>query len=97
MGPQRRRRQHRRAAIQIIGLIVIWLAADRPELVCMFYLVFLVIAGIGAALFMDKPRSSDIERQSDGRLPQYRDTWIIGILYGHLRLVHRFRFRSPRC
>ena len=23
-------------AIQIIGLIVIWLAADRPELVCMF-------------------------------------------------------------
>ncbi|HMS77566.1 nitrate/nitrite transporter [Gordonia sp. (in: high G+C Gram-positive bacteria)] len=68
-------------AIQIIGLIVIWLAADRPELVCMFYLVFLVIAGIGAALFMDNLDHQTSSAKAMVDCLKYRDTWIIGILY----------------
>ena len=36
--------------IQLIGLLVIWLASDKPEIVCAIYLVALAVAGIGVTV-----------------------------------------------
>ena len=67
--------------VQIVGLLVIWLAADRPEIVCAIYLVALAVAGIGAALYMD-----NLDHQtSSGRAMldcfRHRDSWLISLLY----------------
>ncbi|MFT4042316.1 MAG: nitrate/nitrite transporter [Gordonia sp. (in: high G+C Gram-positive bacteria)] len=67
--------------IQIIGLIVIWLAADNPEIICAIYLVGLAFAGIGAALYMD-----NLDHQtSSGRAMidclKHYDSWLISLLY----------------
>ncbi len=67
--------------VQLIGLAVIWLASDQPEIVCSIYLVALAVAGVGAAIYMD-----NLDHQtSSGRAMidclKYRDTWLICLLY----------------
>jgi NNP family nitrate/nitrite transporter-like MFS transporter len=68
-------------AIQLVGLLVIWLASDKPEILCAIYLVLLAIAGVGAAIYMD-----NLDHQtSSGRAMldtlKYKDTWLISLLY----------------
>ncbi|NDK89497.1 NarK/NasA family nitrate transporter [Gordonia desulfuricans] len=68
-------------AVQLLGLLVIWLASDKPEIVCAIYLVGLAIAGVGAAIYMD-----NLDHQtSSGRAMidclKHYDSWLISILY----------------
>lgn len=67
--------------IQLIGLLVIWLASDRPEIVCSIYLVALVVAGIGAAIYMDNLDHQTSSAKAMVDCLKYRDTWLIGLLY----------------
>ncbi|MCF3939876.1 nitrate/nitrite transporter [Gordonia sp. Z-3] len=67
--------------VQLIGLAVIWLASDQPEIVCAIYLVALAVAGVGAAIYMD-----NLDHQtSSGRAMidclRHKDTWLICLLY----------------
>ena len=68
-------------AIQLIGLLVIWLAADRPEIVCAIYLFALALAGFGAALFMDNLDHQTSSYRSMVDCLKFRDTWLISLLY----------------
>ncbi len=68
-------------AIQLIGLSVIWLAADRPEIVCAIYLFALALAGFGAAVFMDNLDHQTSSYRSMVDCLKYRDTWLISLLY----------------
>jgi MFS transporter, NNP family, nitrate/nitrite transporter len=67
--------------VQLIGLLVIWLAAHRPEIVCAFYLVALAIAGVGAAYYMDNLDHQTSSYRSMVDCLKHRDTWLISLLY----------------
>jgi MFS transporter, NNP family, nitrate/nitrite transporter len=67
--------------IQLIGLLVIWLASDQPEIVCAVYLVALAVAGIGAALYMDNLDHQTASGRAMLDCLRYRDTWLICLLY----------------
>lgn len=67
--------------VQLIGLAVIWLAADRPEIVCAIYLVALAVAGVGAALYMDNLDHQTASGRAMIDCLKYRDTWLICLLY----------------
>jgi NNP family nitrate/nitrite transporter-like MFS transporter len=70
------------AAVQMIGLLVIAVAGNRaPYWVCAFYLVFLAVAGIGAALFMDNLDQHRIDLAAMRSILSVRDTWVISLLY----------------
>ena len=68
-------------AVQLIGLLVIWLSADRPEIVCAVYLLALTIAGIGAAIYMDNLDHQTSSYRSMVDSLGHRDTWLISLLY----------------
>lgn len=68
-------------AVQVIGLLVIWLFADRPEIVCAIYLVALAVAGVGAALYMDNLDHQTASGKAMVDCLKYRDTWLICLLY----------------
>lgn len=73
-------------AIQIVGLIVIaTVGDDQPYWVCGLYLVLLIAAGVGAALFMNNVAQHRVQL---GRLRSIlvavastRDTWVLSLLY----------------
>lgn len=67
--------------IQLIGLLVIWLASDKPEIVCAIYLVALAFAAIGAAIYMDNLDHQTSSYRSMVDCLKYRDTWLISLLY----------------
>ncbi|MGV9712126.1 nitrate/nitrite transporter [Gordonia sp. NPDC003424] len=67
--------------IQLVGLLVIWLASDQPEIVCAIYLVALAFAGIGAAIYMDNLDHQTASYRSMVDCLKYRDTWLISLLY----------------
>ncbi len=67
--------------VQLIGLLVIWLTTDKPEIVCAVYLVALVFAGIGAAIYMDNLDHQTSSYKSMVETLKYRDTWLISLLY----------------
>ncbi|MBO0882374.1 MAG: NarK/NasA family nitrate transporter [Mycobacterium sp.] len=70
------------AVVQLIGLLVIAVAGNRaPYWVCAFYLVFLAVAGIGAALFMDNLDQHRIDLTAMRSILSERDTWVISLLY----------------
>ncbi|MBV9091821.1 MAG: NarK/NasA family nitrate transporter [Mycobacteriaceae bacterium] len=70
------------AVIQIVGLLVIATAGNRsPHWVCAVYLVFLSIAAIGAALFMDNLTNQRTNGRSMVDVMAYRDSWLIALLY----------------
>ena len=69
-------------AVQLLGLLVIAWAGDRqPYWVCAFYLVALVIAGIGAALFMDNLDGPGVDLAAMRAAVRNRHTWTISLLY----------------
>ncbi|MEH3156912.1 MAG: NarK/NasA family nitrate transporter [Gordonia paraffinivorans] len=68
-------------AVQLVGLLVISLATDRPEIVCAVYLVLLAVAGVGAALFMDNLDHQTSSGKAMIDCLKYRDTWLISLLY----------------
>lgn len=68
-------------AVQLIGLLVIWLASDKPEIVCAIYLVALAVAGIGAAVYMDNLDHQTSSYRSMIDCLKYRDTWLVSLLY----------------
>jgi NNP family nitrate/nitrite transporter-like MFS transporter len=68
--------------IQLVGLLVIATLGNRqPYWVCAVYLVALVIAGIGAALYMDNLEQHKIDTSAMGAILKVRDTWVISLLY----------------
>ncbi len=67
--------------VQIIGLLVIWLFADNPEIVCAIYLFALTFAGIGAAIYMDNLDHQTSSYRSMAECLKYRDTWLMSLLY----------------
>src|SRR6195952_4126115 len=68
--------------IQLIGLLVIATAGNRaPHLVCAVYLVFIAIAAVGAALFMDNLTNQRTNGKSMIEVMGHRDSWIIALLY----------------
>lgn len=70
------------AVIQIIGLLVIATAGNRsPHLVCAAYLVFIAIAALGAALFMNNLTNQHTDARSMLEVCGYRDSWLIALLY----------------
>lgn len=69
-------------AVQLLGLLVIAVAGNRqPYWVCAFYLVALVIAGIGAALFMDNLEGPGVDMAAMRAAVANRHTWTISLLY----------------
>ncbi|MFC0315056.1 MFS transporter [Gordonia phosphorivorans] len=69
-------------AVQLLGLLVIAWAGDRqPYWVCAFYLVALVIAGIGAALYMDNLAGPGVDLAAMAAAVRNRHTWTISLLY----------------
>lgn len=68
-------------AVQLLGLLVIWLSADSPEIVCAIYLVALALAGVGAAVFMDNLDHQTSSAKAMVDCLKYRDTWLISLLY----------------
>jgi NNP family nitrate/nitrite transporter-like MFS transporter len=68
--------------IQIIGLLVVATAGNRsPQWVCAVYLVFLAIAAVGAALFMDNLTNQRTNGRSMIQVMSHRDSWLIALLY----------------
>jgi NNP family nitrate/nitrite transporter-like MFS transporter len=68
--------------IQLVGLLVIATAGNRaPHLVCAVYLVFIAIAAVGAALFMDNLTNQRTNGRSMIEVMGHRDSWIIALLY----------------
>jgi NNP family nitrate/nitrite transporter-like MFS transporter len=68
--------------VQLVGLLVIATLGNRqPYWVCAVYLVALVIAGIGAALFMDNLEQHKIDTTAMAAILKVRDTWVISLLY----------------
>ncbi|PXW30976.1 UNVERIFIED_CONTAM: NNP family nitrate/nitrite transporter-like MFS transporter [Williamsia faeni] len=67
--------------VQLMGLMVIWLFADNPEVLCAIYLVLLAFAGVGAAIYMDNLDHQTASGRSMVQALKFRDTWIISLLY----------------
>jgi NNP family nitrate/nitrite transporter-like MFS transporter len=69
------------AIVQVVGLVVLAIAGNRqPYWVCAIYLVFLVVAGVAAALFMDN-LDHRIEVGNLRAILFERHTWVISLLY----------------
>src|SRR6516164_3385002 len=68
--------------IQLVGLLVIATAGNwRPELVCIAYLVLVVIAALGAALFMDNLDNQTSNGAAMLRALRCSDSWVLSFLY----------------
>ncbi|EOM75331.1 NarK/NasA family nitrate transporter [Rhodococcus rhodnii] len=68
--------------VQIIGLLVIATVGNTaPWIVCAVYLVFIAVAALGAALFMDNLDNQRADLRAMGTALRYRDSWIISFLY----------------
>ena len=69
-------------AVQLLGLLVIaWAGNREPYWVCAFYLVALVIAAVGAALFMDNVDGPGVDLQAMRAAVRNKHTWVIALLY----------------
>ncbi|MFT4086090.1 MAG: nitrate/nitrite transporter [Gordonia sp. (in: high G+C Gram-positive bacteria)] len=69
-------------AVQLLGLLVIaWAGNTQPYWVCAFYLVALVIAGIGAALYMDNLEGPGVDMTAMKAAVRNKHTWVIALLY----------------
>ncbi|QRY63734.1 NarK/NasA family nitrate transporter [Gordonia sp. PDNC005] len=69
-------------AVQLLGLLVLALVGDtEPYWVCAFYLVALVVAGIGAALFMDNLVGPGVDMTAMRAAVANKNTWVIALLY----------------
>jgi len=70
------------AAVQLIGLLVlaVW-GKDHPRYVLGIYLPLIVLAALGAALFMDNLATARNDRRGLRDVLKYSDTWVISLLY----------------
>ncbi len=69
-------------AVQLLGLLTIaWAGNRQPYWVCAFYLVALVVAGIGAALYMDNLEGPGVDLAAMRAAVVNRHTWTISLLY----------------
>src|SRR6202008_5191649 len=69
------------ATIQIVGLLVIASVGNRsPHWVCAVYLVFLSVAALGSAVFMDNLTNQRTNGRSMIDVMAYRDSWLIALL-----------------
>jgi NNP family nitrate/nitrite transporter-like MFS transporter len=70
------------AAVQLIGLLVlaVW-GKDHPRYVLAIYLPLIVLAALGAALFMDNLSGVRNDKRGMREVLRYRDTWLISLLY----------------
>jgi MFS transporter, NNP family, nitrate/nitrite transporter len=70
------------AAIQLVGLAVLATAgAAHPELVPVVYLPLIVLAALGAALFMDNLSSARNDRRAVRDAARDGHTWVMSLLY----------------
>lgn len=70
------------AGIQLVGLLVIAVAGNRqPYWVLAIYLALLVIAALGAVLFMDNLTQYQVKVSTMRSMLSERDTWVITLLY----------------
>ncbi|WP_415975112.1 nitrate/nitrite transporter [Rhodococcus sp. 077-4] len=68
--------------IQLIGLLVIaTIGNTAPEIVCGVYLVFIALAAVGAALFMDNLDNQKTNGRSMIDVLKFSDAWWIAFLY----------------
>jgi MFS transporter, NNP family, nitrate/nitrite transporter len=68
--------------IQLVGLLVIATAGIRASYwVCAVYLVFLAVAGVGAALFMHNLDHHRIDLTAMRSILSVSDTWVVALLY----------------
>jgi len=69
-------------AVQLVGLFVIAIAGNRqPYWVCVFYLVALVVAGIGAARYMNNLDIVSVDTGAMRAALRNRHTWLVSLLY----------------
>lgn len=69
-------------AVQLLGLLVIaWAGNTQPYWVCAFYLIALVVAAIGAAMFMDNLEGPGVDLAAMKSALGNRHTWTISLLY----------------
>jgi NNP family nitrate/nitrite transporter-like MFS transporter len=70
------------AAVQLIGLLVLALwGKDHPRYVLAIYLPLIVLAALGAALFMDNLLGVRNDERGMREVVRHRDTWLISLLY----------------
>lgn len=68
--------------IQLIGLLVIaTIGNTAPEIVCAVYLVFIALAAVGAALYMDNLDNQKTNGRSMIDVLKFSDSWWIAFLY----------------
>lgn len=68
--------------IQLIGLLVIaTIGNTAPEIVCAVYLVFIAVAAVGAALYMDNLDNQKTNGRSMIDVLKFSDAWWIAFLY----------------
>ncbi len=68
--------------IQLIGLLVIAAVSNTaPYLVCAIYLVFVGVAAVGAALFMDNLGNQRSNLGAMVEAMRYRHSWVMSFLY----------------
>jgi NNP family nitrate/nitrite transporter-like MFS transporter len=68
--------------IQLVGLLVIATVGNTaPEIVCAIYLVFIGLAALGAALFMDNLRNQKSNLSAIGEALRYKHSWVMSFLY----------------
>jgi NNP family nitrate/nitrite transporter-like MFS transporter len=70
------------AAVQLVGLAVLATAgAQHPRLVLAFYIPLIVVAALGAALFMDNLTDTVNEKRALRDATHDRHTWVMSFLY----------------
>ncbi|QNG19399.1 NarK/NasA family nitrate transporter [Rhodococcus triatomae] len=68
--------------IQIVGLLVIATVGNtEPWIVCAVYLVFIAVAALGAALYMDNLGNQKADMRAMREALTHRHSWIISFLY----------------
>jgi MFS transporter, NNP family, nitrate/nitrite transporter len=69
-------------AVQLVGLFVIAIAGNRqPYWVCAFYLAALIVAGIGAARYMNNLDIVSVDTRAMRAALRNRHTWLVSLLY----------------
>ncbi len=70
------------AAVQLVGLLVlaVW-GKGHPRYVLGIYLPLIILAALGAALFMDNLQGVRNDKRGLRDVLRYRDTWVISLLY----------------
>jgi NNP family nitrate/nitrite transporter-like MFS transporter len=70
------------AAVQLVGLLVlaVW-GKDHPRAVLGIYLPLIILAALGAALFMNNLAGVRNDKRGMRDVTKYADTWVISLLY----------------